>query len=139
MKYSAWNDDLNIMVYETMCALKSEMSKQTQNCRGCIYHSEHSDMGATIDVCILEKDLGKAVAACENSEKCENKLTLADVNKLKAERDAAVADLKEISYCCNCIQCSERDGNEIWCTSFGDWFEWYDTCEEWKWRGVPHE
>lgn len=129
MKYSAWNDDLNFKVYETMCALKSEMSKQTQNCRGCIYHSEHSDMGATIDVCILEEDLGKAVAACENSANCESKLTLADVENLKAERDAAVADLKYWSFCSDCK----------WYDRQCDYLLNCDGASGWEWRGVPHE
>lgn len=56
--------------------------------------------------------------------------------KLKAERDAAVALLKEESYCYSCKQCTERDGNECWCAASNDWSEWYDGCDAWEWRGV---
>lgn len=59
-----------------------------------------------------------------------------DNTMLKAERDAAVEDLKEIGYCCNCIQCLERDGTGCWCAAENDWLEWDDTCDEWEWRGV---
>lgn len=96
------DEKLNFEVYQTMCRITEEKAKKTENCRGCIYHGEHQDMGATIEVCNREEDLGKAVAACDNSANCGSKLTLADVAKLKTERDAALADLKHWSFCCQC-------------------------------------
>lgn len=70
----------------------------------------------------------------------EERVILNDtIDKLTAERDAAVADLKEISYCCNCIQCLEKDGDDIWCGAFADWFLWCDTCNEWQWRCLSLE
>ena len=82
------HEELNLGVYQTMCGVHEGRYRKTANCNGCIYHGEHHEMGATMVVCIREADLGKAVAACENSAKCENKLTLPDVEKLKAEHDA---------------------------------------------------
>lgn len=73
-------------------------------------------------------------------ETCNNGCHIRDLfETIMKERDAAVADLKEISYCCNCKQCTDRDGGDIWCSAYGDWFEWYDTCDEWEWRGVQEE
>lgn len=92
---------LDLEVFRTMCGLNDEKAKKTENCRGCIYHGEHRDMGATIEVCNREDDLGKAVATCENSANCGNKLTLADVEKLKAERDAAAAEIERLKMIVN--------------------------------------
>lgn len=78
--------------------------------------------------------------ACEQEYKDGYERGKSEVNKrvakLTAERDAAVEDLKEISYCGNCIQCLQRDRDYIWCGAFADWFEWCDTCNEWQWRGL---
>lgn len=62
-----------------------------------------------------------------------------ELTAVKAERDAAVADLEEISFCCNCKQVLHRDGLSVWCGGYADWFEWNDTCTEWEWRGVRHD
>lgn len=124
---------LNFEVYQTMCEINEAKARKTENCRGCIYHGEHQDMGATIEVCNREEDLGKAVAACDNSAYCGIKLTIADVEKLKAERDAAVADLAVDRDCRFCkfydkairvgMYCGREDCD-------------YSESDKWEWRGL---
>lgn len=58
------------------------------------------------------------------------------IERLVKERDAAVADLKELSYCSNCELCTEQDGGDCWCSCEQDWFQWNDSCFGWEWRGV---
>lgn len=45
-------------------------------CRYCLFHVVYQDMGASWDACRLEKDLSKAIKACESSSSCSHLLTL---------------------------------------------------------------
>lgn len=130
------DEKLNFEVYQTMCGINEEKAKRTENCRECIYHGEHQDMGATIEVCNREEDLGKAVAACDNSAYCNDKLTLADVKKLKAERDAAVADLEVDKDCRFCKFYDKPIRVGMYCGQ--------ENCDcgesdKWEWRGAQNE
>ena len=113
-------------------------------------NAQHLIENAIMHLCrtgkLLEADVNESHCSCTLEDANDmaqhivwslyNGLSPNDVDRLQEERDAAVADLKEISYCCNCEQCTDRDGGDIWCSAYGDWFEWYDTCDEWQWRGL---
>jgi len=69
---------------------------------------------------------------------------LAYIQRLEAERDAAVKDMHE-AQACLCLICKnykrDQDGNEIGCKVFGD-FPFEDSpiiCGQFEWRGVQKE
>lgn len=56
--------------------------------------------------------------------------------KLKTELDAAIADLREFSYCCTC-ESYNKDGKYTGiCNRDGQIYVWNHSCVLWEWRGA---
>lgn len=61
-----------------------------------------------------------------------------EIAKLKAERDAAVADLKKYAECVACKHMTTDEWYTETCTKCG-WYPWNSVSEEkniWEWRGL---
>lgn len=80
----------------------------------------------------LIDDLEKSYLAELQQMRIENE-------KLKAERDAAVADLDELRCCHSCKHNQMRDGFGRKCVKYDAWRIWNHSCAEWEWRGVQNE
>lgn len=77
----------------------------------------------------------KAMRGAANSYKAENAKLQAELEKVKAERDAAVDCCS--GYCASCLfvkDCAKHDVNDAAPTR---WY--YGDCEDWEWRGPQKE
>lgn len=59
-----------------------------------------------------------------------NEDLFAKLETMKAERDAAIADLKDLAYCTKCLHENKYPINNPCCVCYGNM---------WEWRGIKEE
>lgn len=131
---------------ESMCNLKKAFAPfpcgwaatHKMRCIDCYYKGEHSEMGATFNVCTRYSNLAEASEACRNSENCKFKITHQQVREAIEKQTPKKPELEYIDYLdvdtkiTHCPSCGNSyvDETEKYCSDCGQALDW--SGEEWN-------